>query len=57
MPRPLKRHGNPPLVLQARAGALARLDLAVARQVALEQLYVFVINEVGLLGAEPANLF
>jgi hypothetical protein len=55
VPGALKRNCQAALVLQAATGTLAAFDFAVAVQVTLQQLYVFVIDSVSLFGTKPTD--
>lgn len=55
MARALQSLGNETLVTEAGARTLARLDLAVAVEVALQELYILVVDVVGVLCTEPTD--
>ncbi len=57
MPGSLEGDGQTALVLEAAASALAAFNFAIAIEVALQQLYVFVVDDVSLFGTEPADFF
>src|SRR5205085_8901743 len=55
-PRALQRNGELSLVLRARPGLATRLDLRPLRKVAAEAVDLLVVDRVGLVGAERADL-
>src|SRR5687768_2203281 len=53
---PLERGGQHPLVTGARAGLAARLDLGALAEVAAEAVDLLVVDALGLVDAEVADL-
>ena len=56
MAGPLERVCEGTLMPGAGAGTFTRLNLAEGVQEALQELYVFVVDKVGLFGAKAADL-
>src|SRR5688500_2009858 len=52
----LERGGQHPLVTSARAGLAARLDLGALAEIAAEAVHLLVVDALGLVDAEVADL-